>query len=90
MRCRNDIYWSKKESQLSIVSCPLEKKENWLKAIQEDKLTWSYHISELTRFESKIAEDYGVREIPTKYLINPEGTIIGVNMSFDNMRDLLK
>ncbi len=78
-------------AELRVVSIAIEnKREKWLDAIKQDKLSWKYHISELTRFKSKIAEDYGVKEIPTKYLINPEGMIVGVNLSFKTMKTLLK
>jgi len=65
-----------------IVSIGLESKENsWKNAIQKDGLRWRYHISDLQRMKSEIALLYGVKEIPTKYLINPEGYIVGVNQS---------
>lgn len=78
-------------AKLKIVSVAIETdRTKWESAIKKDGLDWPYHISELTRFNSKIAEDYGVKEIPTKYLINPEGVIIGVNLSFDEIKHLLQ
>ena len=63
-----------------IVSVGIERsKERWIKAIQKDGLFWPYHVSELKRLSSSEAEAYKVREIPTKFLINPEGFVIGVN-----------
>lgn len=73
-----------------IVSIAIEtNRENWLAAIRQDGLTWKYHISELKRFDSDISRQYGVRVIPTKYLINPEGIIVGVNPTFEQIEKIL-
>jgi hypothetical protein len=42
-------------------------------------LSWKYQIGEFERFKSPIATLYGVKEIPTKYFISPEGRILMVN-----------
>ncbi|MBP6446793.1 MAG: TlpA family protein disulfide reductase [Saprospiraceae bacterium] len=73
-----------------IVSIGIEtKRENWENAIQKDGLIWPYHIGEMDRFSGKIAKLYGVREIPTKYLINPEGVILSVNEDISEIRSYL-
>lgn len=64
-------------------------KDRWKAAIQQDNLYWSNHVSEVKRLNSDVALQYKVREIPTKYLISPEGNIIGVNMGFAEMDKLL-
>ncbi len=69
-----------------IVSIAVEtKKDRWMQAIQDDQLSWPYHISELKRFSGDIVTLYGVREIPTKYLIDAEGKIVMVNPSFEEL-----
>ena len=73
-----------------IVSIGIEtKKDNWENAIEKDGLIWPYHIGEMDRFSGKIAKLYGVREIPTKYLINPEGVILSVNEDISQIRSYL-
>ena len=80
----------KAAGSLQIVSVGIEtKKESWEKAIQNDGLIWPYHIGEMDRFSGKIAKLYGVREIPTKYLINPEGVILSVNEDISEIRSYL-
>ena len=75
---------------LEIVSVAIEdSRERWQQAIEKDGLIWPYHIGEFERFQSQIASLYGVKEIPTKYLINPQGEIIGVNLSIEEMARLL-
>ena len=65
-----------------VVSIAIERNENrWKSAITKDKLDWKYHIAQLERFDSPIAQLYGVKEIPTKYLLGPGGDIISVNAS---------
>lgn len=53
---------------------------DWKKAIQTDKLSWPYHISDLQGWSSKHAAIYGVRGIPASYLIDGEGIIVGTNL----------
>jgi thiol-disulfide isomerase/thioredoxin len=80
----------KTASGFEIVSIAIEtKQESWQKAIQSDGLNWKYQIGEFERFKSPIATLYGVKEIPTKYFINPEGRILMVNPSVSEVSDYL-
>ncbi len=77
-----------------VVSVGVETREkNWKKAIERDGLKWPYHVLDkaesLRFFDSPIADSYGVKEVPTKFLLNPKGEIIGVNLSFPEMAGLL-
>lgn len=62
---------------------------SWEKAISKDQLNWEHHILSLDKFKHPVFQLYKVREIPTKYLINPRGIIIGVNPGHDEMRKIL-
>lgn len=74
-----------------IVSVAIESDDMRMKkAIANDKLIWPHHIPQLDRFESPIVKMYGVKEIPTKYMINPEGYIMGVNQSVEEIDKLLR
>lgn len=76
---------------LKILSVGIEKDENrWKQAIQADGLNWKSHTSDLNYFDNEIAKLYGVKEIPTKFLLNPDGEIIAVNQSFEQMGALLE
>ncbi len=77
-----------------IVSLAIEKnKDRWLRAIERYQLNWQYHHADLVTsfkfFDSEISSQYGVKEVPTKFLVGPEGQIIGVNMPFEEMEKLL-
>ena len=79
-----------KGSKFDIVSIAIEANEaSWKKAIAKDKLNWNNHFTENNRFKSEIATLYGVKEIPTKYLINPKGKIVAVNPTFAFINDFL-
>ncbi len=74
-----------------IVSVALDnRRESWLAAIEADHLTWQYHVSDLKRFDSELAKKYDVRSIPNSFLINPEGVIMGVGLSNEEMLKLLR
>ncbi len=65
----------------TIFGASLDKTEaDWKKAIETDRLSWPYHISDLRGWNSKHAAVYGVRSIPANYLIDSEGIIVGVNL----------
>ncbi len=79
---------------LEVVSIGIETKASrWKKAIISDGLIWPYHILDqaqsLRFFDSPIAKEYGVKEVPTKFLLNPVGEIIGVNLPFTEMEEIL-
>ncbi|NNF34926.1 MAG: TlpA family protein disulfide reductase [Saprospiraceae bacterium] len=74
-----------------MVSIAVETNEKrWKSAIEKDLLTWKYHIAQLERFKSPIVSQYGVKEIPTKYLLNERGEIIGVNLSAYEIAEMLR
>ena len=54
-------------------------KEAWLKAIENDHLTWT-QVSDLTGWKNSAAQLYDIRSIPQNFLINPNGMIIGKNL----------
>lgn len=61
----------------TVFSVSLDRtKAAWEKAIKDDNLTWPYHISDLNFWNSKHAAIYGVRTIPSNYLIDENGIIV--------------
>lgn len=66
----------------------------WSLAIAQDKLAWPHHILDVTSslrfFNGDIAQLYGITQVPTNYLIDPKGQIIGVDMPPDMVRRLLQ
>lgn len=50
--------------------------EAWVNAIQQDNLTWEYHVSDLKFWNSAPAALYQVQGIPMNYLIDANGVIL--------------
>ena len=67
-----------------------QSKQNWINAIQKDQLAWPYHVSELTKWDTKAARQYGVSGIPKTFLIGRDGKIAAVNPRFTLEEELLK
>lgn len=63
-----------------------QSKEDWLKAIEDDKLTWK-HVSDLEYWNNAAAKMYGVNSIPANFLLDPEGTIIATNLRGDALKE---
>lgn len=57
-----------------------QDKQKWMDAIKADGLIWPYHVSDLAGWSSKAAALYGVNSIPTNWLINENGIIIGTGL----------
>ena len=77
-----------------ILSVGIEKNENsWKKAIEKDGLSWKYHVLDLTEsfkfFNSEIASQFGVKQLPSKYLLDKNGVIISVDPDFEELDALL-
>jgi len=78
-------------SDFEIVSVAVESHDrNWLAIIQRDQLSWPYHLLAVDLFNSPVVSAYGVKQLPTKFLINPKGIIIGVDPSMGQIDKLLK
>ncbi|MBN1650547.1 MAG: AhpC/TSA family protein [Bacteroidales bacterium] len=56
-----------------------QKKENWIKAINDDGLVWG-HVSDLQYWSNAAGKLYGIRSIPQNILLDPDGIIIAKNL----------
>ncbi|MBI2270964.1 MAG: TlpA family protein disulfide reductase [Bacteroidetes bacterium] len=54
-----------------------QNKDAWLRAIQKDQLSWPEHVSDLKGWYSEAAQKYGVNSIPTNFLLDGRGVIVG-------------
>lgn len=69
-----------KDKNFTIYAVSLDnKKDAWEKAIKDDGLTWT-HVSDLKGWSSTAAGLYAVQSIPSNFLIDPKGRIIGRNL----------
>lgn len=80
-----------KGKNFTILSVSLDrpgKKENWLKAIHKDGLTWN-HVSDLKFWDNDAAKLYGIQAIPQNLLIDPSGKIIAKDLFGDGLEKKL-
>jgi peroxiredoxin len=61
-----------------------QTKEDWVKAIADDKLTWT-HVSDLQYWNSAAARLYAVNAIPANFLLDENGTIIARNLRGEDL-----
>ncbi|MDR1403814.1 MAG: AhpC/TSA family protein [Tannerellaceae bacterium] len=78
-----------KDKGFTVLGISLDRDRNqWLKAIHDDHLTWT-HLSDLKYWDSEIPALYGVRGIPANVLLNPDGVIIATNISGEDLQNKL-
>ena len=74
------VYEKYKDKGFEIYGVSLDrKKEDWVKAIEKDNLTWT-QVSDLSYFNSEAARAYSVNAIPATVLLDKEGRIIARNL----------
>ncbi len=66
----------------TIISVSLDTdKAAWQNAIKQDQLTWQYHLCDLKGFGSPAPVVFQFETIPTTYLIDERGIIIGKDIT---------
>ena len=74
------MYNKYKDKGFTIYGVSLDSsKDAWVGAIKKDGLLW-YHGSELKKWNSEVAQTYGVNAIPATYLLDKEGKVIAKNL----------
>lgn len=83
------VYEKYHNKGLEIISVSLDGSRNqkdpkaaWIKAIEDDKLTWN-HVSNLNYFNDPVAKAYHIRSIPATFLLDKDGKIIAKNLRGD-------
>jgi thiol-disulfide isomerase/thioredoxin len=84
------IYNEYKDKGFEIFGVGAEtKRQFWLKAIEEDKLTWT-NVTELKGDKNEASLIYGVSYYPTNFLIDRTGTIVGRDLEGEKLRKALQ
>lgn len=85
------LYNQYKNKGFTILSVSLDQDVSaWKKAIKEDGLIWSNHVSDLSGWDSNIPNLYGFQSIPHTVLINKEGKIIEAGLRGESLEQKLK
>ena len=77
-----NVYNKYHDKGLEIIGVSLDRpgqKDKWLKAIEDDKLTW-HHVSNLQYFNDPVAQLYQIKSIPATYILDSNGTIVAKNL----------
>ncbi len=86
VKLHNDIDTAK----IEIIGISIDTDTNkWLKAIEKDKIKFTQLIDS-KGFDASTAIVFGVDELPSKYLFNPEGTLIAKNPTEEEIVKLIK
>lgn len=93
--CRGDniylsaLYHQYKYSNFTIVGVSLDdSRTDWLSAIKQDNISWP-NLSDLKKWRSSVVILYMIHSIPTSYLIDPQGKIVGKNIAYDDLSEFL-
>jgi peroxiredoxin len=79
------------KNDVTLIDQQLDKsKDRWLGAIKADNLKWDSHVSELAKWDTKSAKQYGVTGIPKTFLIDRDGNIAAINPRYDLEEQVLK
>lgn len=78
----------------TIVSVAIEKdRQRWSATIERLGHTWPYQaidpVSNFRFFDSPIAKSYGVKQLPTSFLLDGDRKIVGVNLSVEEVDKFL-
>lgn len=77
-------------SKVEIIGISIDTDANkWLKAIEKDKIKFTQLIDP-NGFDANTALQFGVEELPSKYLFNPEGILMAKNPSEEEIMKLIK
>jgi peroxiredoxin len=61
----------------------------WIKALIKDGLPWK-NVSDLKGFKNEVAQLYAVSELPSNFLLDPEGKIIAKNLKGEKLMEELR
>lgn len=87
------FYNKYKNKNVELICIALEKPENkdkWLKALKETEIDWAINLYDLKNYQSDIALKYKIEWLPTLFVINPDGIIVGSHIgSLSDVEEIL-
>ncbi|MEO5673268.1 MAG: TlpA disulfide reductase family protein [Chitinophagales bacterium] len=89
LRFHSDKFKNAEGFEIYSISLDMNR-EAWLRAIEQDGLTWKSHVSDLRGWNSDAAQKFGVRSIPSSILIDENGKIIGKNLTPHEIKNILE
>lgn len=84
------LYPKFKEKGFEIFSVSLDNdKEDWIKAIKKDKVTW-LQVIDPGGWETLTAVNWRIEALPTSFLIDKEGRLIAMDLEGKDLEKALK
>ena len=75
-----ELYEKYHDAGLEVISVSLDnKKDRWLKAIEQDGLPW-IHVSDLQAWENPLVKALGIHGIPYLVVLDKDNRIVGTNL----------
>lgn len=65
------------------------QRKAWINAIEKDQLKWT-QVSDLKGWDNQAAKMYGIRSIPSNFLIGPDGSILAKDLRGEGLQEKLK
>lgn len=84
-----ETYKNKNFTILSVSADNERARNQWIKAIKEDRLLWTQAADLKTGFKNAAMEIYSIESIPQNVLISPEGRIIDKNLRGEGLTQKL-
>ena len=82
-------YEEYKDKGFDIFAVSLDhSREGWVAAIEKDNLSWT-NVTDLKHWDSEPAKLYGVRVIPSNFLIDENGVIVAKNLKGEDLHNTL-
>jgi peroxiredoxin len=81
-----------KNKNFTVLGVSLDRpgaRDAWLNAIKMDELAWT-QVSDLQFWDNAVARLYGIHSIPSNFLIDPSGKIVGKNLRGNALDKRLK
>ena len=84
-----DLYRKFKSKNVKIISVSLDTDRlKWIKAIQIEKMEWD-NVIESDEFEGKVVKTFGVKAIPSIFLIDTHGKLIAIDPTTEEMEKII-
>lgn len=81
-----EVYNNYHEKGFDVLGVSLDmKKENWVKAIEDDGLIW-HNISDLKYWQNEAARAYAISAIPSNVLLDENGIIIAKDLRGEDLK----
>ncbi len=79
-----------KDKGFQVLSVSLDDKaDRWKEAIDKDGLPW-LHVSDLHGWNNAACKLYGIRAVPSSFLVDPQGKIVATGLVGEKLNEKLK